>query len=73
MGVYYSGEENKEYEIRGVMFWKGEEIAKAWKEQGSFEYHIFTKLNPATADDQKLIKDYWLGRDTAEGLFLHSS
>ena len=55
------------------MFWKGDGIAKAWKDQGSYDYHTFTKLDPTAAEDQKIIKDYWLGRDAAEGLSLYSS
>lgn len=34
------------------MFWKGEAIAKPWEEQGSYEYHAFTKLNATDPKDQ---------------------
>jgi elongation factor 1-gamma len=58
-GVY--GSEGN-YEIRGVMMWKGKEIAPEWKDHPSYSYHIFLKLNPHSEDDQKLILDYWLSR-----------
>lgn len=42
------------------MLWKGKDIATAWKEHPSHEYHIFHKLNVKDASDQQTIKDYWL-------------
>lgn len=72
LGVYYS-EEMQSYEIRGVMIWKGEEIAQTWKDQGSYEYHSFTKLDSTQVEDQGVVRDYWLKRDSAEGLALYSS
>lgn len=58
-GVYFS-QEAQEYEIRGVMLWKGQDIAQPWKEHPSQEYHIFTKLDPSNEGDRKIVKDYWL-------------
>ena len=54
------------------MFWKGEGIAKNWEEQGSYEYHNFTKLNPKEEGDRKIVKDYWLFNEKAEGLSLYT-
>lgn len=38
----YGGEGN--YEIRGVMLWKGTEIAEEWKNHPSYMFHKFVQL-----------------------------
>lgn len=63
-GVY--GEPDN-YEIRGVMMWKGTEITQTWKEHPSFMFHKFEKLNPTKEPDVECILAYWLGQQ-AEGL-----
>lgn len=69
-GVY--GSEGN-FEIRGVMLWKGTDIAQEWKDHPSYTYHLFTKLDPKNDEDKKLILDYWLAKPTAEDLPLYDS
>jgi hypothetical protein len=61
------------YEIRGVMLWEGTEITQVWKDHPAFEYHKFTKLSAQNPEDRKLILDYILEAETAEGLALTSA
>jgi elongation factor 1-gamma len=56
-GVY--GDKD-DFEIRGVMMWKGHEQNEAWKDHPSVEYHTFTKLDPNNENDKNIIFDYWL-------------
>lgn len=58
----YGVEDN--YEIRGLWFWRGLEIAPQMQEHESFEYHTFKKLDPSKEEDKKFIEEYWLNINT---------
>ncbi len=46
------------------MLWKGEDVATAWKEHPSHEYHLFEKRNAKLNEHVQIIKDYWLDNET---------
>jgi len=59
-GVFGIYGEIPDIEFEAVWLWRGVEIPQLMKDQDSYEYSEFRKLDVNKPEDKKLIEEFWL-------------